>query len=366
MAFLQLNAYTLKSCGTYIRRPVRLHKTKILLPVACLVFLYPQKIAENPEMFSFVKDDCLVAALGTTGNSYFLKNGQVTGYHFDLITEYCKAINRKPVFIVEEDAGKRLNLLFSDAADIAVCNMKADSILQIKNINHVRADNAFLHTHWLVSGRNNGLARSMTAWLNSYIETKDYKLLASKYNAARKPYKSRTYISEYDDLIKKYSSKINWDWRLIASLVCQESKFIPDVKSRKDASGLMQIRKQTAEFLGFDSIDSNEKNIAAGIRLIKFLENYFAKDSTIDAAERTKFVLAAYNAGHGKIDIFRKNTERKGFNSSIWANVENTNTKQKHGKNQTFSQKHFLSKETVLFVSEILDRYEHYKNFFEE
>jgi membrane-bound lytic murein transglycosylase F len=338
----------------------------MLLLVACLVFLYPQKLTDNPAMFHFIKDDCLIAALGTADNSYFLKNGQVTGYHFDLITEYCKAIDRKPVFIMEEDADNRLNLLLSGAVDIAVCNMKTDSILQIKNINHVRADEVLLHTHWLVCDRNNGLARSMTAWLNSYIETKDYKLLASKYNIARKPDKSRTCISEYDDLIKKYSRKINWDWRLIASLVCQESKFIPDVKSRKDATGLMQIRKQTAEFLGFDSIDSNEKNIAAGIRLIKFLESHFAKDSTINAAERTKFVLAAYNAGHGKIDIFRKNTECKGFNSSIWANVETTNTQTKYGKDQALLKKYFLSKETVLFVREILDRYEHYKNFFAE
>lgn len=34
-------------------------------------------------------------------------------------------------------------------------------------------------------------------------------------------------ISKYDDLIKKYAKKINWDWRLLAAQVYQESKFDP-------------------------------------------------------------------------------------------------------------------------------------------
>jgi membrane-bound lytic murein transglycosylase F len=336
------------------------------LPAVCLAFLYPQKITDNSAMFYFVNDDCLVVALGTANNSYFLEKGNISGYNFELITKYCSAIERKPVFILEEDIDKRLNLLSSENVDIVACNTKLDSILQIKTVNPVCIDEKLSNTYWLVNPQNSGLARSLTAWFDSYAETKEYKLLAAKYNAGRKSHKSQTYISKYDDLIKKYSSTINWDWRLIASLVYQESKFIPDLKSRKDASGLMQIRKHTAEFLGFDSIDNNEKNIAAGMKLIKFLENYFAGDSTISATERTKFVLAAYNSGHGKIDIFRKNTERKGLNSSIWDNVEIANTRKTHEKNSTHPQKHFLSKETVLFVREILDRYEHYKNFFKE
>lgn len=31
-------------------------------------------------------------------------------------------------------------------------------------------------------------------------------------------------ISEYDELIKKYATKINWDWRMLASLICQKNR----------------------------------------------------------------------------------------------------------------------------------------------
>jgi membrane-bound lytic murein transglycosylase F len=347
-------------------RLIRRHKTTTFLFVVCFIFLYPKRIADNQVLFYFVKNDSLVVALGTNDNAYFLRNGQVAGYQFELINKYCNTINRQPVFILEEDIDKRLNLLFANDVDIVVCDTKTDSILNLKNINTVHIDKDFSQAFWLVSDKNIGLARNLNLWLNSYIETKNYKMLAAKYIIERKPNKRQTYISKYDDLIKKYSAEIDWDWRLTASLICQESQFMPDAKSNKDAMGLMQIRQQTAEFLGFDSIDSDEKNIAAGIKLIKFLDNYFAEDSTISNAERIKFVLAAYNSGHGKIDIFRKHTEQQGRNSNIWNDVENTNTRKNRNKNSTAPQIHFLSKETVSFVREILIRYEHYKNFFPE
>jgi membrane-bound lytic murein transglycosylase F len=128
----------------------------------------------------------------------------------------------------------------------------------------------------------------------------------------------------------------------------------------------MQIRQQTAKFLGFDSIDNNKKNIAAGTKLIRFLEKHFAQDSTISDTERVKFVLAAYNAGHGKIDICRKNTRQKGRNASLWLDVEHTNQRKNRSKSSKTKQEPALSRETILFVSEILERYEHYKNFFHE
>ncbi|MDR0755179.1 MAG: transglycosylase SLT domain-containing protein [Prevotellaceae bacterium] len=354
----------MKPDKTFKTSLIRRHKTKIILFVVCLILFYPKKIADNQTLFYFVKNDCLTVALGTNNNAYFLKNGQVEGYQFELIQKYCHAINRKPVFILEEDMNKRLNLLFSNNVDIVVCDTKTDSILQIKTINSVCIDENFSQACWLVNEKNNGLARNLNTWLNAYIETKEYKLSAAKYNLARRVNRRQTYISKYDDLIKKYSAEIAWDWRLIAALICQESQFTPDARSRKDAAGLMQIRRQTAKFLGFDSITGNEENIAAGIKLIKFLENYFAKDSTITEAERIKFVLAAYNSGHAKIDGFRKNTEQKGRNPDIWNDVENTNKKENSDKNSPSPQKHFLSKETVSFVREILERYEHYKNFF--
>jgi membrane-bound lytic murein transglycosylase F len=218
---------------------------------------------------------------------------------------------------------------------------------------------------WAVDIENKNLATNIHVWINSFCETKDYQFLITKYRMEKNQNTRQNQISVYDNLIKKYAEKINWDWRLIAALIYQESQFIPNLKSRKDAVGLMQLRQHTIEFLGFDSIDSNEKNIAAGTKLIQYLDKYFAKDSVMNQNERIKFVLAAYNAGHGKIDMCRRNTTQKHGNPNNWKHVEVMNQQKNHHKNSSKNEP-FLSRETVLFVHEILERYEHYKNLFPE
>lgn len=74
-------------------------------------------------------------------------------------------------------------------------------------------------------------------------------------------------ISKYDDLIKKYAKKINWDWRLLAAQVYQESKFDPGAKSWAGAKGLMQVMPATAESLGIKDISDPGESIR-GVRII--------------------------------------------------------------------------------------------------
>ncbi len=57
-------------------------------------------------------------------------------------------------------------------------------------------------------------------------------------------------ISRWDDLIKSASNDIDWDWRLLASLIYQESRFIPNVQSWAGAYGLMQVMPLTAKKIG--------------------------------------------------------------------------------------------------------------------
>jgi membrane-bound lytic murein transglycosylase F len=54
-------------------------------------------------------------------------------------------------------------------------------------------------------------------------------------------------LSPYDDMIKQGAAKLSWDWRLLAAVIYQESKFNPQEESWAGAKGLMQLMPETAK-----------------------------------------------------------------------------------------------------------------------
>jgi|JI8StandDraft_1071087.scaffolds.fasta_scaffold44890_2 membrane-bound lytic murein transglycosylase F len=114
--------------------------------------------------------------------------------------------------------------------------------------------------------------------------------------------KNKSHISAFDEIMKEQASVIGWDWRLIAAIVYQESKFNPNAKSWMGASGLMQLMPETAQGLGVSlgEINNPRKNITAGVKHLKYLDGIWQK-TIKDDEERVKFVLASYNAGQGHV-----------------------------------------------------------------
>ena len=53
-------------------------------------------------------------------------------------------------------------------------------------------------------------------------------------------------ISKYDKYIKYYSEMYGLDWRLMAALCYQESRFRQDIKNEWGAIGLFQVKQMTA------------------------------------------------------------------------------------------------------------------------
>src|SRR5690606_36819661 len=48
-------------------------------------------------------------------------------------------------------------------------------------------------------------------------------------------------LSPFDSLIRQGANTLGWDWRLLASLIYQESRFLPNGESWAGAKGLMQL-----------------------------------------------------------------------------------------------------------------------------
>jgi membrane-bound lytic murein transglycosylase F len=222
------------------------------------------------------------------------------------------------------------------------------------------------------------LQKELDNWIKSFKNTRTFALLYAKYfknSRSNTIVKSDYYalntgkVSQWDDLIKTYSDSINWDWRLLASLIYQESRFNPDVRSRVGAYGLMQIMPETGKRFGVDITSSPRNNIKAGAKYISWLHSIF--DPKIpDENEKTRFILASYNAGPGHILDAMKLAEKNGKDPLIWDdNVAIWLLKKsepQYYNDIVVKNGYFKGKESIAFVHEILDRYEHYKNIIPE
>jgi len=125
-------------------------------------------------------------------------------------------------------------------------------------------------------------------------------------------------ISPYDELIKKYSERYGFIWRLIAAQIYQESRFDPKARSWVGAKGLMQVMPKTGEEFGFTRLEDPEIGIHAGVKYMDWVRDRF--DDKPDLLNRIWFSLAAYNAGIGHLNDARRLAGRKGWNPLAWFN----------------------------------------------
>ncbi|HVM97585.1 MAG TPA: transglycosylase SLT domain-containing protein, partial [Candidatus Acidoferrales bacterium] len=105
-------------------------------------------------------------------------------------------------------------------------------------------------------------------------------------------------VSPFDDLIIHHSDAHGFDWRLVAALIFEESKFDPDSESDRGAVGLMQVRPVAAEAVGEASSKDPDDNIRTGVSYLHQLDDMFAD---VGDDDRMCLVLAAYNIGPGHV-----------------------------------------------------------------
>jgi soluble lytic murein transglycosylase-like protein len=94
---------------------------------------------------------------------------------------------------------------------------------------------------------------------------------------------------KFDDIIKEVAKKYDLEASLIHSIIRTESDYDPHCVSTKGALGLMQLMPETARAYGVGNPFKPRDNIEGGVRYLKDLINLYDR--------RTRFVLAAYNAG---------------------------------------------------------------------
>ncbi|HEY5824077.1 MAG TPA: transporter substrate-binding domain-containing protein, partial [Cyclobacteriaceae bacterium] len=170
-------------------------------------------------------------------------------------------------------------------------------------------------------------------------------------------------LSPYDDEIKEGAKLLGWDWRLLASLVYQESNFKSDQVSWAGAIGLMQVMPVTGEHFGARDLKNPKQNIKAGVRFLKFLDNQWAK-TVKDKNERLKFVLASYNVGLSHVLDARNLAKKYNKSPEKWEDVEFfliQKSDPKYYRDDVAVAGYCRCEEPVNYVKEILTRFEEYK-----
>lgn len=225
---------------------------------------------------------------------------------------------------------------------------------------------------WVIKHQNNdsSLQKAFNDWIDN-TEQKHLRRVMLKYvnngkyiSSHREQSNKR--LSTFDNAIKRTAKHIGWDWRLLAALIYQESRFKVDLESDKGAFGLMQLMPSVMTKYGIDYESSPEEQLEAGGKLIKYLDKSL-KNKVVDSLERVKFVLAAYNAGLGHVYDAQRLAQKYGKSPDLWENnVDYFILNKSKYYNDTCCKSGFLrGKETYRFVDEIMDRYYHYQALME-
>jgi membrane-bound lytic murein transglycosylase F len=233
-------------------------------------------------------------------------------------------------------------------------------------------------THGVVFGvREN--SPELLAALNQFIDEKHadgtVDALFQRYFVDRQGFRARIEseyltsetgrLSDYDDLFREHAPAIDWDWRLLASLAYQESRFDPRARSWAGAQGILQIMPATARDMNVADPWDPEQNVAGGVRYLDWVTDRW-RDIILDEDQRRRFVLASYNVGFGHVGDARRLAEKHGDNPDQWDDVAYwllQKSKPEVFRDPVVRYGYARGLEPVTYVALILERYEHYLEF---
>ncbi len=228
---------------------------------------------------------------------------------------------------------------------------------------------------WALRPGSKDLLKATNMWIQKEKKQDDYYVIYNKYFKNKRNFRRRVnspfyslnqkQISRFDPIIKENSRKLGWDWRLLASLIYQESRFDPEAQSWSGAKGLMQLMPDTAEELGVTATADAGEVIRAGTRYLGQLYENFSHIA--DSVQRIKFTLASYNCGYSHVLDAQNLAQVKGLKDTVWdGNVAEMILALSFPQNYNHEVVKFgyvRGLEPFQYVEQIFQRYDHYRKF---
>lgn len=247
------------------------------------------------------------------------KQGLETGYNYALLQRFTKDNHCTATILVRENE-HYLDSLNEGNIDLYIARkdeiQKTDSI-SVSNV----LDDLYV---WAVGDDSSRKkVKSLNNWLRHIAHSKENIERRERFRGSFNPFRLaekgaiRDRVSPYDILIKEYAAELGWDWRMLAAVLYQESRFSIKAESHRGAKGLMQIMPAVARKYGIQDLIDPQQNIAAGTRILSKLQGNWKSEGLSDE-ECIKFTLASYNAGEARIHDCRNLAEAKGKDHNSW------------------------------------------------
>ena len=227
-------------------------------------------------------------------------------------------------------------------------------------------------TAWIVHKDQPLLAAAIDKWAATSTKKPRFKSITKRYFEQSKrplqtpiPSTKDGQISPYDDLFKRYASRLDWDWELLASIAFQESRFNANVRGWSGATGLMGIMPSTARAFGSSphKLTDPEESVRVGVECLFRFRKGLSRIK--DPEEKIKFTLASYNAGLGHVYDAQRLAEKYGRDPLRWdgnvAEYIRLKSDPKYYNDPVVKHGYLRGTETFLYVKEVLQRFKSLK-----
>jgi membrane-bound lytic murein transglycosylase F len=128
-----------------------------------------------------------------------------------------------------------------------------------------------------------------------------------------------TRLPQYREWFEEAAAEYGLDWRLLAAMGYQESKWDPLAVSFTGVRGIMQLTEDTAARMEAGDRTDPRSSIFGGAKYLAHMHR--AMPQRIPEPDRTWLAVAAYNVGLGHLEDARVLTQSQGGNPDRWEDV---------------------------------------------
>ncbi len=127
-------------------------------------------------------------------------------------------------------------------------------------------------------------------------------------------------LTPWDAELKRAALRYGIDWRLLASLMYEESRFDPRAVGPGGSAGLFQFMPATWQWLGVSDPFDPQEVIPAAARYLRMLMDEF---QGLELADQVAMAIASYNVGPAHVMDARRLVREMALSQDVWRdNVE--------------------------------------------